>query len=82
MDRDACRMGLTGSHTFVCGRRKWFTRTGVRLFARGPGGPPQIQCGLTHVLVLELFPDSLRPVRPTALWRGIGPARTLEGRSR
>jgi hypothetical protein len=62
MDRDACWMGLAGLHTFVCGRRKWFTRTGVRLFARGLGGPPQIPCGLIHVRVLELFCDSLKPL--------------------
>jgi len=40
MDRDACYEAATGSHTFVCGRRKWFTRRHVRVVATGRVGPP------------------------------------------
>ena len=40
MDHDACYGAATGSHTFVRGRRKWFTHMHVRVVVTGRVDPP------------------------------------------
>jgi hypothetical protein len=41
MDRDACYTRAARPHTFVCGRRKWFTRTHGCELAEGGVEPPK-----------------------------------------
>jgi hypothetical protein len=41
MDRDACYTRAARPHTFVCGRRKWFTHTHGRELAEGGAEPPK-----------------------------------------
>ena len=79
-DRDACYTGMARSHTFVCGRRKSFTRRHVRGLVKGRVEPPQSPRRLIDIRALDFFSDSLRPTGVAAPWRGILPARRF-GRS-